>query len=273
MKPDSHIESAELRFKQILEEFFISVYNEKTSSAHGIDHHRRVWSYAKELITILSVQKSRLLPQLPSKLIIACYLHDIGMSVETGERHGKHSRELCLKFLSDNRLGEKNFRDVIEAVENHDRKDYPGNNAVNDLLSILSVADDLDAFGFTGIYRYLEIYLTRGIKQEVIGHRIKDNATVRFDHFIRNFGSVDALVQIHKLKFEILINFFNGYNKQVLVYKFNQKEPSGYCGVVEILLDLIKNKKTLTDLFHESEIYSDDPEIQCFFDGLKSELL
>ena len=32
--------------------------------------------------------------------------------------------------------------------------------------TILSVADDLDAFGFTGIYRYLEIYLTRGINPE-----------------------------------------------------------------------------------------------------------
>ena len=37
------------------------------------------------------------------------------------------------------------------------------------LLTILSVADDLDAFGFIGIYRYSEIYLTRGIDPEKIG--------------------------------------------------------------------------------------------------------
>ena len=36
----------------------------------------------------------------------------------------------------------------------------------NDLLTVLSVADDLDAFGFTGIYRYSEIYLTRGINPD-----------------------------------------------------------------------------------------------------------
>jgi hypothetical protein len=35
------IESAELQFKQILEEFFIAVYDEKSLSSHGIDHHRR----------------------------------------------------------------------------------------------------------------------------------------------------------------------------------------------------------------------------------------
>ena len=39
----------------------------------------------------------------------------------------------------------------------------------NDLLTILSVSDDLDAFGYIGIYRYTEIYLTRGIDPEKIG--------------------------------------------------------------------------------------------------------
>jgi hypothetical protein len=40
-------ESAELQFKQILEEFFVSFYDEKSLVSHGIDHHRRVWKYAK----------------------------------------------------------------------------------------------------------------------------------------------------------------------------------------------------------------------------------
>ena len=43
------IESAEKQYKQILEEFFISVYDESLLPSHGIDHHRRVWKYSKEL--------------------------------------------------------------------------------------------------------------------------------------------------------------------------------------------------------------------------------
>jgi hypothetical protein len=70
------IESAELQFKQILEEFFISVYVEKALCSHGIDHHRRVWSYTKELPILLDDQKPAFISQLPSKLIIACYMHD-----------------------------------------------------------------------------------------------------------------------------------------------------------------------------------------------------
>ena len=85
------------------------------------------------------------------------------MSVDPGVKHGKHSRDLCQRFLMENNLPENDFTDVLEAIENHDNKDYSGNTIQNDLLTILSISDDLDAFGITGIYRYSEIYLTRGI--------------------------------------------------------------------------------------------------------------
>jgi hypothetical protein len=41
------IESAEIQYKQILEDFFISFYDESLLPSHGIDHHRRVWAYAR----------------------------------------------------------------------------------------------------------------------------------------------------------------------------------------------------------------------------------
>ena len=266
------IESAEHQFKQILEEFFIAVYDEKSLSSHGIDHHRRVWSYSKELLTLLSSQNPAFISVLPSKLIIASYLHDIGMSVETGIRHGKHSRDHCIQFLTKNQLPENDFKDVLTAIENHDIKDYPGNNNKNDLLTILSVADDLDAFGFTGIFRYSEIYLTRGINPEEIGHLIRDNAGKRFNNFVKTFGFIDGLVQKHRKRYDILDNFFNEYNNQVTSYQFGDQNPSGYCGVVEMLLYLIRNKKTLKEFCMELEKYSQNPVILWFFNELASEL-
>jgi HD superfamily phosphodiesterase len=203
------IESAELQFKQILEDFFIDVYDDTSLSSHGIDHHRRVWMNAKELLLLIPDQNSALISLLPSKLIIACYLHDLGMSVETGIRHGKHSRDLCIEFLSKNNFALNNYSDVLAAVEDHDRKDYSGDNLIKDLLTILSVADDLDAFGFTGIFRYSEIYLERGIKPAVIGHLILDNAGNRFDNFVNTFGFETELVRKHKKRYDILTDFFN----------------------------------------------------------------
>lgn len=264
------IESAEIQYKQILEGFFASYYDEKSLPSHGIDHHRRVWNNAKEIMTRIPNPDSAYLPT-PDKLIIACYLHDIGMSVDTGIRHGKHSRDLCLKFLSENNLDDNKYRDVLDAIEKHDDKNYTEATSSKNLLTILSAADDLDAFGFFGIYRYLEIYMARGISLDKIGYLIMDNAAGRFDHFVKSFGRVDSLLQKYEAEYEILNNFFNGYNAQIGSYVFGEKEPEEYCGVVEILIRLIKERKKLSEFKSEAIKYSNDRLIRWFFNGLQEE--
>jgi HD superfamily phosphodiesterase len=266
------IESAELKFKQILEEFFISVYNEKHLSSHGVEHHRRVWNYAKVLTLLLG--KFNLIndQDLPFRLIIASYLHDIGMSVETGVRHGKHSRDICTEFFHKYNLPENDYIEVFEAIENHDNKDYINSFEKYDILKILSVADDLDAFGYIGIYRYSEIYLARGINPPVIGQMIKNNAAARFTNFTNSFGFSEELIKEHKIRYDILENFFSNYHKQVSSYVFGGVKPEGYCGVIELLSILISNKKEPYQFFIEAEKYFYDPVIRCFFEGLKSEI-
>jgi HD superfamily phosphodiesterase len=118
------IESAEQKFKQILEDFFVSSFDEKSLTSHGIDHHRRVWNYSKELLHLFAEKNPLLHQQLPAKLIIASYLHDIGMTIETGIRHGKYSRDFCIQFLIQNNLPVDDYIDVLEAIENHDNKEY-----------------------------------------------------------------------------------------------------------------------------------------------------
>lgn len=265
------IESAELQFKQILEEFFVAVYDEKSLPSHGIDHHRRVWCYSKELLSILPGINPAELLQLPGKLIIASYLHDIGMAVESGIRHGKHSRNLCIQFLIRNNLPENDYQDVLTAIENHDRKDYPGGTSVNDLLKILSIADDLDALGFTGIFRYSEIYLTRGINPSDIGRMVKDNAEKRFDNFTKTFEFSDLLVHKHRKRYDILDNFFNEYNKQAISYQFGGHHHAGYCGVIEMLNYVVQHKIEFEDICKEPEKFSNDQTIRWFFNELAHE--
>ena len=265
-------ESAELQFKQILEDFFISLYNEKSLVSHGIDHHRRVWKYAKEITLFLATHDLIRDPAIPFNLIIACYLHDIGMSVDTGVRHGRQSRELCVRFLKENNLKESDYDDVLLAVEYHDDKEFPISAGNYDLQTILSTADDLDAFGFTGIYRYVEIYLVRDINMKEIGHRILENVTKRFDNFENLLGFSDDIFQKHKKRYSILIDFFGKYNHQVLSYQSGVSDPSGYCGTVEILNDVLQEKITLDSLCREPEKYSNDKVIIWFINGLASEL-
>ena len=266
------IESAEKQFKQILEDFFISVYNEKSLSSHGIDHHRRVWNYSKELLKLFPLKTPAKISQLPTELIIASYLHDIGISVDPGIRHGKHSKNLCIQFMSKNNLAQNDFRDVLDAIENHDDKNYTQNAYMDELLVILSVADDLDAFGFTGIFRYLEIYLTRGIEPDKIGYLIGENAKKRIDNFVKIFGADSEIVQKHIRRYHILDNFFSKYNEQLPAYQFGTKNLSGYCGVIEIFQFLLSTNQSLKTCLLEPEKYSQQPFILKFFADLEKEM-
>jgi len=273
MKFTRQIESAEKQYLQVLEDFFISTYNEKTLSSHGIEHHRRVWNYSKELLKILQLTSTAQASRLPAELIIACYMHDIGMSVDPGIKHGRYSRELCCRFLSKNQLPLGDWKIVLEAIENHDNKDYTGINSMNKVLQVLSVADDLDAFGYIGIFRYSEIYLTRGTDPKKIGYLVRENAGKRFENFITTFGYNIELAKKHQNRYTILDDFFSNYNDQLPYYHFGTKNPSGFCGVIEILLIMMDKGLQLEGFFTEQEKYTKDPGILLYFSELASELL
>lgn len=194
------------------------------------------------------------------------------MSVEHGPRHGRHSRELCLEFLKQNDLSEISYSDVLDTIEHHDRKDYPAGSASNNLLTVLSAADDLDAFGFTGIYRYSEIYLARGISPQKIGNLVLENAGKRFDNFEAIFGRETSYVQMHRKRFEILTGFFTHYNRQAVKYDFASQRIEGYCGIIQLFETMLTKRVSLYDLMYEAQQYNDDLIIESYFIGLKTEL-
>jgi HD superfamily phosphodiesterase len=208
------IHSSEKKFIKLLEAFFENNYDDRRQISHGIDHHRRVWNYAKELLQFTISEEKKAGPLFIDKLLIACFLHDIGMAIDPGERHGRHSRKLCEQFLSENDLDKSDYKDVLEAIENHDNKEYADSPANDRLLLLLSVSDDLDAFGYIGIYRYLEIYLARGIQPENIGYLVRENAKKRFMNFEINFNDYPALVEKHRERCLILENFFDNLNSE-----------------------------------------------------------
>jgi hypothetical protein len=273
MKSPGPIESAEEKYKQILEDFFISVYPENHLSSHGIDHHRRVWKYTRDLIRLIPSKSNGQITRFASEAIIACYLHDIGMAFDPGPKHGKLSRDLCGKFFTDYKIPEKDWTEVLDAIENHDNKDYTSNHSGNELLTVLSVADDLDAFGCIGIFRYTEIYLAREIGFGAIGNMIRENARKRYDNFIKTFGSVDELVIKHWERYYLLDMFFAKYNEQITLYQFGTDHPTGFCGVVEIIENLRKKNLSLEDFCQEPEELSTDPLIMWYLTELKKELM
>jgi len=265
------INSIEKSLKQQIETFFLSVYPVSHLVSHGLEHHRRVWEYAKELISNSGISQDESDPLFFRKIMIACYFHDIGMSADPGVRHGAISREQCTIYLRSNGISPIEHKDTLEAIEHHDNKEYTSLPSDNKILTILSVADDLDAFGFIGIFRYIEVYLERNVPAEEIGYLIMENASRRFDNFVNIFGSSSEYVQMQRIRFEVLVNFFKEYNHQLSGYRFGTAHPSGYCGVMDIFISVHNNSENI-DLSNIFSKYSKDSVITWFYKGLSSEL-
>jgi hypothetical protein len=192
------------------------------------------------------------------------------MSVNQGPEHGFHSRILAEKFFRLNNIPESFFSDILPVIENHDKKDYNTDNISFTPVSVLAVADDLDAFGFTGIYRYSEIYLARGVPYDSLGDMVLENASKRFDNFISLFGSYPDLVKKHENRFHILKDFFLRYNKEV------SPPSSGKATVHKDIIRSLENilkERTPLPLFCTSRLVdSTDPDNIRFFEGLLGEL-
>ena len=265
------IESSETKYKSKLEEFFSEIYDASLLPSHGIDHHKRVWYYAVEILNQLNDHGFKIEESLIDKLLITCFLHDSGMSVDPGFRHGMESRKICERFLSENNLSPDEFPDVLHAIEHHDNKEYTVINQPGDLLVILSVADDLDAFGFIGIYRYLEIYIKRNTPLQELGNLIIENSEKRLQNFLRTYKFTSALVDKHTKRYNIVFSFFDSYNQQVPFYKFENQLVSGYCGVAEIIRQILSSDKSEASFSLQINDHP-DPVIQWFFAELKNEL-
>jgi HD superfamily phosphodiesterase len=201
---------SEERFLQSLESFFSVKWGSTNLKSHDLDHHRRVWIFARELLTYTHNND----PVFIDKLLIACYLHDAGMATDSSEKHGSHSMLLCREFLVKEGLDPDDYSDLLYAIGNHDNKEYNEAGPDSPLLMLLSAADDLDAFGYTGIYRYLEIYLVRGINPDEIASRVLKNSATRFASFERNFKDYPELVLKHKKRYQILQDFFEKLNSE-----------------------------------------------------------
>lgn len=198
------IKKSEEKYLKSIEEFFREKWGDTKLWSHDISHHRRVWKYAKELLQSVKDTDQLFI----DKLLIACYLHDIGMSVDPGEKHGIRSRTICELFLEEKNLSPADCADLLEAIEIHDNKNYSDSTVNNRLLSMLSAADDLDALGHTGILRYADIYLKRGVPLKELGKLVITNSAARFRNFENHFSDNPELVGKHRKRYLILKEFY-----------------------------------------------------------------
>ncbi len=164
----------ESKWLQELYEYNYNLFAKKHIPSHDHGHHLRVWHNAKNLAIALHTNQYLILTSEKLEcLIIAALFHDTGITSTLDEKHGKAGKKICSDFL---RKTKKNIphgiKEALNAIEFHENKEHYG--IVKDktsVLAILSTADDMDAFGATGAYRYAEIYLMRNIAPEALAGR------------------------------------------------------------------------------------------------------
>jgi len=202
----------ENKWLDILKKECLRCFSNNFLPSHDCSHHARVWNYARQIILsagnryLLSAEETEI-------LLLACFFHDTGMSIDPGPRHGQFSRNLCSDFLQRTGTVIPEADILLSIVAEHDQKDTMEAAGEKDmksrLLALLHVADDLDAFGATGIYRYTEIYLIRGIPSRNIPGNILPNLESRFNRMREMFPADSDLLQTHFKRFSYTRQFFS----------------------------------------------------------------
>ncbi len=180
--------------------------------SHDHTHHLRVWQYARGIICSLWLQGRQISLEEMESLIIAVFFHDLGMTRTHSKEHGTESRRLCeVFFRSHPDPLPASLQDILSMVKLHDDKDYIASSLSGEhslLPAILNIADDLDAFGYVGVYRYAEIYHLRGIAIHNMPAAILPNLDNRFDHFRRFPGLPQDLREQHQARYLRTRDFF-----------------------------------------------------------------
>ncbi|MDA3779025.1 MAG: HD domain-containing protein, partial [Bacteroidales bacterium] len=173
-------------------------FNKCHLPSHDQNHHLRVWHYCKEIIQNNDRIKYFSYFDIEN-IIIACFFHDIGMTKTIDIRHGIESRKICEIFFAQNKsIKPKGYIEILDAIEKHDNKEYKKKKKdLLYILSVLSLADDIDAYGIIGVLRYLEIYYLRDNNILKLSDDILINLEKRYNNFITKYPYLEKFNEIH----------------------------------------------------------------------------
>ncbi len=216
---DRQIAIVENKWLKKLFAFVKKEFSDVWLPSHDQTHHYRVWMHAKSLLNDFT-ERENFIPDdtFLESLIICCFFHDVGLTVTRDARHGMESRRICERYLDQCKEKEDlNLPDILNTVEQHDEKNYANLSGTTNhhLHTLLSISDDIDAFGAIGVFRYFEIYWLRNIPFHEIPQRVISNATMRFDHLKNVFSGESSIVDNQMTKYQYLIEFYTCVREEI----------------------------------------------------------
>lgn len=274
---DIWINQAESKWLSQLSSHAKQLFARSFLPSHDHTHHQRVWNICKLLLKELSPLNARLDEVLVEGLLIAAWFHDLGMVQSTREDHGKLGKELCETwFLNQGKKKPELFTEILNAIQWHDNKKDGAYSALHmnsrpGILSLLCMADDLEAMGTIGVYRYAEIYLMRKLELSELGTRILENAEVRYENLTQSCSLCKSLMRTYMIQYEILQNFYLEYNTQLLRELSPEHVYAGPLGVINYIRTLGMEEKIRPE-YLSKHIAQEDATVKSFFKILTNEL-
>jgi HD superfamily phosphodiesterase len=239
------INSSEQKWLKPLYKFSRQLFEKTHLPSHDAEHHLRVWLHCRGLIIELHKAGIKSTVETIDKAIIACFFHDAGLTLDLGEQHGLLSRKICEDYFKDDTyLHSPDMKEVLDAIEKHDDKSKKGIEAtpyeMKTIAKLVSASDDLDALGYIGVFRYIEIYLKRGLPDYEIPKKVISNLRDRFSNFFNTYSILSRFAERQKIRYDETIDFFTELDYQL---SHNILAEDNQLRVYNIIKEnLVKNK-------------------------------
>lgn len=249
------------------------LYTNQHLPSHDVGHHQRVWEFVKEILNEIHKAGRAYNEQIIVQAIVASFFHDTGLLFDNSEKHGYKSRQLCEQFFKENpNLKLIGLGEVLNAIEHHDdkslksTKDFETRPHTVELLPLISAADDLDAFGLVGVYRYWEIYSLRGVPRNDIPQKVIVNLNNRFQNFKVSFSYLENFVKQQECRYLQTANFY--------IELMNSEDNNNHTNKITELFDnlLINQRFTIVKLIQYVLEGECDQVVKTYFLGLRDEL-
>ncbi len=244
--------------------------------SHDLNHHVRVWLFCRGLLVELHKAGLDIPTELIESAIIACFYHDTGLTQTLDEQHGFQSAQLCRLYLNAlPNMEETRKMAILTAIELHDDKSTKNKPVTKpeDLLNLnllVSTADDLDALGLIGVFRYTEIYLKRGITIPDLPRKVTQNLRNRFTSFTNAFSSLHRYADRQRLRYRETIDFFARLDSEIAQGIKNQDSA---LAIIQLLDEQLVKKHQSIEQTIEYALNTQTAGYPLhFFNKLRSEL-
>jgi hypothetical protein len=265
------VQETEKKYLKIIFSHLQSLFASAPLPSHDQLHHLRVWYFASELIKALSIDGFQFSSDQTRNLILAVLFHDTGLTQTLKKDHGLESRKICEHFIMNHpRLFQFDTTSALDAIEKHDDKGYTsgaGETGQANILNVLSVCDDVDAYGAIGVLRYAEIYLLRGNQEKEIPGLILPNLKCRFNYFAAQRWVPPSFFLKHKARYE----FASRYYRAITDTPGGDKSLANI-DIIRKYMDQVTTKKTELQGFAEYLALSENQHTKQFGEILKDEL-